>query len=226
MVVKSYDKIALNANIVLDLPFFEGAGVVAHDVSKYHYNGAFKAAGEPLWTLTGGIYLPYYDGINDYILCSSAWSPAAGFSFECWYKPDTGYGNHTASKLIFKGYHGMDVSNTTGKTRFSVYNTVPTEFYTVDTTALTIGVWYHLVGTLSLVDNKVRLYKNGTLVGTPTTFSGTLPDCGAIPFSIGGVAAGNRQAKGIIGQARANNACYAPTEVSKRYLSTKSRYGL
>lgn len=44
MVVKLYDKIALNQGLVLDLPLFEGVGALARDISKPHNNGTIATA--------------------------------------------------------------------------------------------------------------------------------------------------------------------------------------
>jgi len=204
-------------SLVLYLPLhkLDGASFMSRDAYGH------------LCTVTGALWRPYgryFDGSDDYISVTSPWSPTARFSFECWYQPDTGYGNHTAAKLVQKGYHELSISNTTGKVRFTVYNSTPTAYSALDDVALTVGELYHLLGTYDPTDNKVRLYRDGALVKVGDTFTGDLPDCSSFPFSIGGVALSNRQAKGLIGEVRIYNRALSPLEIQHNYLATKWRY--
>ncbi len=62
MPVASYEK--LNPNMVLDLPFFEGDGVVLHDVSTVRSN--VDLIHTPVWTAAGNASTLVFDGNNDY----------------------------------------------------------------------------------------------------------------------------------------------------------------
>jgi hypothetical protein len=81
-----YDKITPNQYAILDLPFFEGAGLVAHDVSRYHNNGVLT--GPPNWLqLPSGIWVMDCDGASDLLRISDnpVWAfGVLDFSFVEW----------------------------------------------------------------------------------------------------------------------------------------------
>ena len=63
-----YDRDPINKNILLDLQFLEGAGVIANDSAKPHHN-APTLIGTPTWTqLANGLNVLDFNSANpDYI---------------------------------------------------------------------------------------------------------------------------------------------------------------
>lgn len=92
MSVKSYDKLALNSGIVLDLPHFEGDKGLVRDISKYHHNCSI--VGGVSWATSPGCL--EYDGATGYMESPGADTEALDFmgddySICCWINwEDTG----------------------------------------------------------------------------------------------------------------------------------------
>jgi hypothetical protein len=89
---KSYDKLALNTGIVLDLPHYEASGTILHDVSRSKIQVTAIAA--PVWTAlpVRGMGLAY-DAATQYLEASAADSAALDFtagdySIVAWIKPE------------------------------------------------------------------------------------------------------------------------------------------
>ena len=81
MKVKSYDKISLKDSIYIDLPHFEGDGLVVNDISRYHHT--MQLTGAPVWTrLASGQYVLDYSGVGQYLQCPAADSANLNFTVE------------------------------------------------------------------------------------------------------------------------------------------------
>ncbi len=67
-----YDNKSVNHQILLDLPFFEGTGIIrTHDVAKPHH--PLTLVHDPVWTpIASDLMVLTFDGVNDYI-----WGTAA-----------------------------------------------------------------------------------------------------------------------------------------------------
>ena len=66
-----YDKIAINKNIVLDLPFREGIGTITQDIAKPHH--PITLVNAPTWTeLASGLTVLVLDGTTQYLQCLNA----------------------------------------------------------------------------------------------------------------------------------------------------------
>jgi|GEM_PF-2318871 len=69
MTVAGYDKIDVNKGLLLDLPFEEGVGVLAHDVAKPHHVASL-AGHAPAWSeiVSSGLgILDFGAGLNTYL---------------------------------------------------------------------------------------------------------------------------------------------------------------
>lgn len=70
MPVAGYDKVALNHGLLLDLPFDEAMGTIAHDRAKPHHE--LTLSGTPTWTqLASGLTVMEFGG-GDFLECPAA----------------------------------------------------------------------------------------------------------------------------------------------------------
>jgi len=176
-------------------------------------------------TIYGPTYTPgriagarYCDGVDDYFTAPCSWSATEYFTFELFYTPAAGYGDHAASILIGKGNPALRINKNTGKFFFRVYNHLTAEFNVIDSAPLTVGVTYHLAGLIDATDNKLKLYKNGALSATGDTFTGTLIDSTSYNLDFGGVPSGERQPKGTIDEIRVTTRPLDATELLRHAL--------
>jgi hypothetical protein len=83
-----------------------------------------------------------------------------------------------------------------------------------------VNAWYHLVSAVNRTAGTLKLYVNGTLVGTPTFTPGTAPhEYGTTPFRIGR-ARNEWSADGKVDQVRIYNRELSAAEVSDLYGET------
>jgi len=125
---------------VLDLPGFEGAGSVLHDISKNHNNGAIDGAS---WVqLPSGLWVLDYDGTDNKVTIAAAASiyPAVG-SILFWAKWDSTAvnqsvigSNGTATDRWFFGPMGSDNLIYFGIKKANVWGTTNSWLFT-DTTS-------------------------------------------------------------------------------------------
>jgi hypothetical protein len=107
------------------------------------------------------------------------------------------------------------VSNSTNKPLFSWANTTPTTYFTRYDTALTTGVWYHLVGVKD--GATMRFYFNGSATGTVTgSPTGTIVSSTVAPMRFGSPNASGRL-DGFIDEIRFSNSVRSATWVSTEY---------
>jgi len=89
MTVALYDKLGINEDILLDLPFREGVGDITHDVGKPHH--PITLVNTPTWaTLASDLGIIDFNGINQYLLGLNADTADLGFtngdySVGCWF---------------------------------------------------------------------------------------------------------------------------------------------
>lgn len=71
--VKGYDNIRINYHSLLDLPFNEGVGTLAHDIAKPHHRDV-TLVGPPTWGAWPLSNTPtlFFNGVTDYLECTAA----------------------------------------------------------------------------------------------------------------------------------------------------------
>jgi hypothetical protein len=108
--MKSYDYIAENEDILLDLPLREGVGTITTDHAKPHHPVTFANA--PTWTAeASGLGVLSFDGVNQYGQITAAKSAdldftSGDYSIGAWFYYDT---NTILSQLI-AGKYELNVS--------------------------------------------------------------------------------------------------------------------
>ena len=178
-----YDDILVNANVLLDLPFEEGSGILVHDLAKPHHPVTLVST--PSWeALASGKMAIKLDGVADYGLCAGASCADLNFtdgdySLGGWLK----WGDGDDSQIVM-GRYEIDVSG------WELYMTRAALFY--------MSLRHHHAGTIvddnprssgyctgwsldtlfhfgvSKTPGSMQFYRNG--VAVPTTLSPTLVD--------------------------------------------------
>ncbi len=139
------------------------------------------------WVVDDGRYALDFDGSNNYITAGNQaayFQSTEPFYFACWVKINsfvTNGGIFARANGNAQGYHMRTLS--TSRIRWIVYNLNGGNFYGVDTSVLSMGVWYSLVG--SFFNGVSRLWLNG-IEQTTTIISGTVGSIAQdFPFEIG-----------------------------------------
>ncbi len=105
-----YDALDINRDIVLDLPFREGTGIITHSIAKTH--PAVRLINTPTWTpLDSGLGVLELNGTNEYLEADNADTlnldfTASDYSIGCWFYWATGGGD--VQHLI--GRYDVDVA--------------------------------------------------------------------------------------------------------------------
>ena len=168
-------------------PCLGPTGLRLHDVSRSNSWGTLTdmdAATD--WTVSSGQYALDFDGSNDYVTMGNQaayFQSTDAFMFAFWVKVNSFVANGgvlARANAGERGYHVRTLS--TSRLRWIVYSTGD-NFYGVDTSVLTAGVWYSVVA--SFFSGTSRLFLNGveqttTVIGLPV---GSLTQ--DFPFEIG-----------------------------------------
>jgi hypothetical protein len=169
MQVNFYENIPANRGIVLDLDFFEGAGLLAHDLSRYHSNGVFgPGAAAPTWTqLANGRWVLTFAGAH-YITVTN---PAVlNITDNLTVETLCYITGAVANKYqVVNGTDGLArgyLMRATNEILWRVGNNVP-PLQSI-AFAATPATWYHAIGDYSSVSGQ-SLTVNGALVGTAGT---------------------------------------------------------
>ena len=141
------------------------------------------------WVGDDGRYALDFDGSNDYITSGNQaayFQSTEPFYFACWVKINSFVSNggiFARADGFFRGYHLRMLS--TNRLRWIVYGNLGQNFYGVDTSVLSTGVWYSLVA--SFFNGVSRLWLNG-IEQTTTIVANTVGSIAQdFPFEIGRV---------------------------------------
>lgn len=164
-----YDNLDINHNIVLDLPFREGAGAVARDYSQRHY--PFTLTGVPAWDIlaTAQPVLDFTAATPDYLTCPIATAAAMDFTNEdfsiaSWVNPDTLVGDLTLlchGLAVTDGYYIEVLAN--GSIQFTSNQAAAAQLVISAVGAVVIDTWT-LVG-ISRSGTAVQIFVNGVETG-------------------------------------------------------------
>ena len=166
------DQLLLNWDAWPTVASYPGAGpIVTNTVPGGGFNGTLvNGTG---WTNSpgtgGGAFT--FDGSDDYIESTNGPNPYVEFSVECWFRVQ---GSFAIGALAGQSIYGVDDWSTSNMWLFHPNGTAATTsitFYigsvggikSVNSTNLTQGNWYQVVGTYSAASTKI--YVNGTLNG-------------------------------------------------------------
>jgi hypothetical protein len=234
MTVRLYDDITPNQNIILDQPFFEGAGTVAHDLSRQHNSGTFRAVGEPLWVqLASGLWVLQFDGADDNLTIPYNAVLVLGlldFTLEFW-----------ANRTAFGWQGSILTQGQLAAVNFTVFfnntdgsfalNRIPAGGVTSPpgaTIGFTAGAWHHIVITRSAVNTWIT-YCDGQGFAMTGNTAINITNAGGLAFLIGALDNGaggyNDVWNGRLSRPRLYlNYALTPAEVEAHYLAERGLY--
>ncbi len=164
-----------------------------------------------------------FDGVDDMVQITDAASlrPTGDMTVATWVKLDVlPVTRGEQATLISKAASGVTsyqlfVSGSSNKPIFQWDNTTPTDYFASYDTALTTGIWYHLVG---VKDGAVlRFYFNGSDAGTiPGSPTGTMYVTGPGPLRFGSPNASGRL-DGQMDEVRVYNRALGAYEINLLY---------
>lgn len=215
---------ATPSGLMLHMPFDEGTGSTANDISPSRWVGTIS--GTPVWaTARVGSSAITTSDTRDVSLTDKF--AADTVSVSAWVKPtSTGTGtgrrgivsNSRDTGGVYNGYNLEAVQNGSAiEYRFRIWNLAGSANFPATQLTASPDVWTHLVGTY---DGKtVRLYQNGVEVGTNTGYSGPL----GVPTSnlkIGSMGAVTSRFIGDIDEVKIFNRALSAAEVALEYNGT------
>jgi len=163
--------------------FDEGSGTTANNSGNggSALNGTFGTGNSaPTWSNDGkfgkalsfngvssNIILP-----NDIVSVSSI--RTSGVTYSTWIKTNNSTEQRIFGQQISNGYSdyssgGLGISS--GKAVMIAYDDAGSYKNSSTTTTIQSNKWYHIVGTYNPADQKIRIYLNGNLEGTPTSIT-------------------------------------------------------
>lgn len=205
-------------------PMDEGSGSLARDYSSQTNDGILGGTPTlPTWA-TGQIgESVHFDGANDELVTAGTHAYNT-VTVSAWVKAEadavTGNRGVVSNSRDCCGTYGgyqLEVNHpdaTNVNARFRIWNSTGTTSYGTNDVALTTGVWTHLVGTYDGSD--VKLYKNGTLADTNSSYSGTI-NTPTANIKIGNMGAYVAYFKGTIDEAMIFNRALSADEVEAMY---------
>ncbi len=161
-----FDKYAINNLLYLSLPFTEGVGVDAHDISKRRIHGVLSG-GPPAWANYAVSGIPYldFDGANpDWVECAAAFNEldfiAGDFTYLVWCWTDDQSLNRTLmcrGLLDTDGYHCTNLIN--GEIAFFTNQGAANQVSLSAPGTMVTGAWYLIAFTRD--GASVRCYSQG-----------------------------------------------------------------
>ena len=215
----------------------EGSGGSALDATSNHNDGTLHGASwDPDGVAASGALA--FDGSDRVEVPNSAsLNPTTSVTVEAWLKwdidPSTGdMWANVLDKDKDNGYQLQFSGNAkpgpvNNAFEFAVKTDVERRFAWSNTTPQN-GVWYHVVGTYSAAQKRIRLYINGVLENT-TLINGTTVNPTVLPLTIGcrhkSLGVYDRYFQGSIDEVYVYSRALSLTEVSMRYVNTRPAQG-
>lgn len=186
------------------------AGSTSYWVASKNANGCESARTEIVITVKGSATHLNFDGVDDYVSCGNILT--ASYTKEAWiYLTDANLANNIISGGN-DGNHAFWASAVYGN-RLSaghngIYNSVQ------DPTPLAINTWYHVAVTYDAATTTMKLYKNGTQVGTTNTGVPNYSSGNAV--RLGAFVDGSNLLKGNMDEARIWNRALSQTDIASK----------
>jgi len=202
---------------------YPGSGTTWTDISGNGNNGTLTN-GPTFNSGNGGSIV--FDGSDDYVVLTNASTPLTNLSYETILKIDSIPASNTFRSIWQKSADwnystGISLQMIYGYLTFS-YGSIWGGSVSYLLSNLTVGNWYHIVGTSSSVSSGTsRMYINGSLVATGAN--------AATPTSTSDLTLGSGNGGAFLGNInvfRTYNRELAAAEILQNYNAQKSRFGL
>ena len=204
---------------------YSGTGTSWVDLSGNNYNGSLNIG--PIFS-SNNLGSIAFDGVStgqEVNIGSKTINFASGGTFEIWTKIDNvnrnqGFFSMNPSATYINFY---SPGATNQKMRWEVIGNSANAFNAINSlTTLQNNVWYHVVGNFDPSGGSTRIYINGSLDNSQSSYT-NVPSSVTSQISIGsygGILDGN------IAVAKIYNRALSAAEVLQNYNATKSRFGL
>jgi hypothetical protein len=204
---------------------YSGTGTTWKDLSGNAYNGSLNTG--PLFSSTNGGSIAF-DGTTvgqEVNIGTKTINFTSGGTFEIWTKID----NVNRNQGFFSMNPGATYINfyspgaTNQKMRWEVIGNSANAFNAINSlTTLQNNVWYHVVGNFDPSGGSTRIYINGSLDNSQSSYTNVPSSVTSqiIIGSYGGILDGN------IAVAKIYNRVLSTSEVAQNYQTTKTRFGL
>lgn len=202
---------------------YPGSGTTWFDLSANNYTGALTN-GPTFSSSNGGTIV--FDGTNDYVILTNASTPLTNLSYETMLKIDSIPASSTFRSIWQKS---ADWNYSTGISLQMIYGLLTFSYGSIwggsvsyNLSNLTVGNWYHIVGTSSSVASGTsRMYINGSLVATGAN--------AATPTSTSDLTLGYGNGGGFLGNIsvfRTYSRELAAVEVTHNFNAIRGRFGI
>ena len=206
-------------NLVGHWTFYEGAGLVANDLSGEGNDGTSPKF--PTWTdgkIGNGLL---FDGIDDSIDCGNGVSlnfdsGTQDFSIAAWVKVNVYGGVNAIVDKRDGNDDGFRMSFVSGK----IYLSLNTIDVISATTFSSTDIWYHVVGVVNRTGNG-QIYVNGVADGNPVAIGGEVMDTTINPYIGSNAGGGGGYFNGYIDEVMVFNKALSIEEIKKIYETTK-----
>ena len=198
-------------------------GTLWFDLSSNNYTGTLTN-GPTFSSSNGGTIV--FDGANDYIVLTNASTPLTNLSYETILKIDSIPASDTFRSIWQKssdwnGNTGISLQMIYGALTFS-YGSFWGGSVSYSLSNLTVGNWYHIVGTSSsVVSGTSKMYINGSLVATGANAT--------TPTDTSDLTLGYGNGGGFLGNIsvfRTYNRELAAAEISQNFNVQRGRFGI
>ena len=167
-----------------------------------------------------------FDGSDDYVLASGQFPVTNSWqTVSVWVKFNA-FGSGNNSVLAERGdpiyNEGIQLMMYDNKVQWVITSTYPWPYVLIGNTILSLGVWYHIVGTVD--GSNLRLYINGVQdTASPVAFGGSEIRGAGTQYLFGGGCRGTMYFNGLIDEVRIYNRALSADEVLQLYNLGRER---
>lgn len=228
-----YDDLVLADSPALYFPLNDTSGstvtALAGSNGTYVNSPTLGAAGPEVGGLDDAVT---FNGSSQYAVSAAELTASTDMTIEAWVRKTSGTGLYSVISVGTSGgasQIGFDTYGVGGNNKWRCYmtgNSGGVNHLEAPDTATTVnGAWVHLVGVYTNSDTTLRLYKNGVLVGSDNTTSGTRDTGSSLQLWLGRYNSSFTQyLPGSLAGVAVYNSALSASQVQEHYLVGRSVY--
>ncbi|HMH70028.1 MAG TPA: LamG-like jellyroll fold domain-containing protein, partial [Candidatus Saccharimonadales bacterium] len=201
--------VATLGGLVASYNFNEGTGTTLTDGTGKNHTGTLSGV---TWSTTGkyGKALSF-NGTNNWVTIADAndLDMTSGMTLEAWVKPSTLTGWRTIMTKEASGGMAYTLYSGNNASRPALYGNITSDVGVNGSGALSTTAWWHITGTFD--GSNLRIYVNGTLVGTKALSGNLRATTGAL--RLGGNSVWGEYFKGLMDDVRIYNRALSASEI-------------